>query len=503
MAVLLGIDAGTTSVKAGIFSLQGNCLGISRQEYRLDNPAPDRAQLDPELYWQSCVAAVRAALKQAGVPSQEVIAAAVSSQGETLITLGRHGKILYPAMVWLDNRAVDQAARLAGRFGGEVYARSGIPEIVATWSACKILWLRENEPAVFEQAEKFLLVQDYLIFRLTGKIVTDGSISCTTLNYDLARQTWWHEVQDAIGIRTEQLPGLVQPGTCVGRLSAEAADTLGLDTRTLVVTGGMDQSVGAIGAGNIKPGTISETTGAALAIQATITDPLMDKTRTVPVYAHSVPGKYLFVPVCPTAGMALKWLRDTFFPEETRQAEAEKVDPYDRLTQLAEAVPAGADGLVMLPHLMGAFSPEPNLLARGSFTGFSLSHTRGHFVRALLEGVAFMLRRNLESIESAGVQVEEIRSTGGGARSRLWNQIKADVCNRPVVTLVHEETGLLGDAILAGVAGEVFASIEAGCSAMVATRETILPGDQAEACAAAYRRYCELDRQLSDYYKQA
>ncbi len=205
-----------------------------------------------------------------------------------------------------------------------MYSRTGIPEIGPTWSACKILWIRQNEPEVFSRADKFLLVQDYLIYRLTGRIVTDGSVSCTTLNYDLVKNTWWTDVQDAIGIRTEQLPEIVQPGTDVGALSPEAAGQLGLSTKTSVVTGGMDQAVGAIGAGNFKPGKVSESTGAALAIQATITDPMIDRSKVVPVYYHSVPGQYLFVPVCPTAGMAFKWLRDSFFQDEMKKADDER-----------------------------------------------------------------------------------------------------------------------------------------------------------------------------------
>jgi sugar (pentulose or hexulose) kinase len=502
MEILLAIDAGTTSVKAGLFTPDGRCLGVGRQEYQLETPAPNRAQLDPEVYWQACLKTVRMAIGQSGVKPEQVIAVAVSSQGETTITLDGQGKVIYPALVWLDNRATDQAAFLAERFGSEVYARTGIPEIVPTWSACKILWLRQNEPNVFEHASKFLLVQDYLIYRLTGRIVTDGSVSCTTLNYDLVKNAWWTEIQDAIGIQAAQLPEIVQPGTNVGTLTPETARLLGLATSCCVVTGGMDQSVGAIGAGNFKPGIVSESTGAALAIQATISDPLIDDSKLVPVYYHSTPEQYLFVPVCPTAGMALKWLRDAFFQDELQTAKMGNQDAYDRLTALAGSVPAGSDGLIMLPHLMGAFSPEPNMQARGSFTGFTLSHTRSHFIRALLEGVAFMLRRNLETIEKTGMQINEIRSTGGGARSALWNQIKADVCDRPVVTLDNEETGLLGDAILAGVASGVFHSIEDGCNAMVRVKQTLLPGADVEAYQETYKRYCELDRQLFDYFKR-
>lgn len=503
MSILLGIDAGTTSIKAGLFSPDGICLGMARREYRLDTPAADRAELDPEIYWQSCIDAVREVLQQRGSPSGQVIALAVSSQGETIIALDREGQSIHPAIVWVDNRAVEQADLLKLKFQQDVYAYTGIPEIVATWPACKLLWLQNHEPDVFSRAGKFLLVQDYLIHRLTGRFVTDGSISCTTMYYNIRANAWWGEVLAAIGVRPDQLPEIVSPGSKVGTLSEKAAQTLGLSTSTIVVAGGMDQAVGAIGAGNYKPGTISETTGAALAIQVSITNPDLDARKLVPVYLHSVPGMYLFVPVCPTAGMAFKWLRDNFAETEMIQAETGNKDIYELLTGLAAQIPPGSDGLVMLPHLMGAFSPEPNLAARGSFTGFTLSHTRAHFVRACLEGVAFLLKQNLEKIRLTGIKITQIRSTGGGARSRLWNQIKADVCNLPVITMENEETGLLGDAILAGVAGGVFTSIQAGCDSMLKLKETYQPGEMVQAYLKPYQRFCELDRVLAGYYRNA
>jgi len=322
------------------------------------------------------------------------------------------------------------------------------------------------------------------------------------MNYDIISHQWWPEVQEAIGIHANQLPELVEPGTDVGPLLADTARQLGLTTDTHVINGGMDQSAGAIGAGNFKAGVVSESTGAALAIQATISEPLIDQYQAISVYCHSAPGMYLFVPVCPTAGMALKWLRDTFFQDEITQARKKKINVFDALTRLAQSVPAGSDGLVMLPHLMGSFSPEPNLLARGSFTGFSLSHNRAHFVRALLEGVAYMLRRNLEYIERTGLEINEIRSTGGGARSILWNHIKADVCHRPVVTLANEDTAMIGDSILAGVACGIFASIDDGCQSMVKIKERIMPGAESELYQRSYAQYCSLDGQLSDYFKQ-
>jgi xylulokinase len=502
MDLLLAIDAGTTSVKAGLFAPDGRMLALRREEYQLDTPSVERAQLDPQKYWQACVRTVRQVVEEAGVRPEQIRALGVSSQGETTITLDREGQAIYPAMVWLDNRAVDQAAALAKKFSDQVYDVCGVQELIPTWTACKLLWLRENEPQVFARAWKFMLVQDFLIYRMTGRAVTDGSVACTSALYDIRNHVWWPEMLAAVGVEAERLPEIIQPGSQVGRLTAQAAEALGLSPETLVVDGGMDQSTGAIGAGNISPGIISESTGAALGIHATIPSPALDPQKMIPVCYHSLPGKYLFAPVCPTAGMALKWLRDTFFQPEILAAEATAVDAYDALTALAAETAPGADGLLMLPHLMGAYSPVANAAARGVFSGFTLSHGRGHFVRAVLEGVAFMLRQNLDTIREAGVPVRELRSTGGGSRSPLWNQIKSDVCQLPLVTLASEDTALLGDAMLAGVACGVFASVEEASRAMVIVKEKYLPAGQSGLYEEAYRRYCDLDSSLGGYFKR-
>ncbi|MGB9640622.1 MAG: xylulokinase [Anaerolineales bacterium] len=496
MELLLGIDAGTTSVKAGLFTPDGECLAIARYEYQLDTPQADRAELNPEIYWQACCAAVNQAIQSAAISPQQIIALSVSSQGETIITLDRFGKPIYPALIWLDNRAVKEAEKLAQSFADDVYLICGIPEIIPTWSACKILWLKENEPKVFAQAEKYLLVQDYLIYRLTGQYVSNASVACTSMLFDIVHDKWWQPVLDQIGISERQLPRIVPSGAFVGQVSELAAQQLNLLPTTKVIAGGMDQCVGAIGAGNIQPGTISETTGAALVIQATIPAPDLDKSRVIPVYSHSIPGQYLFAPVCPTAGMAYKWFRDTFGQPELSLAQAQQLDPFELLNQLAEEAPAGCDGLVMLPHLMGAISPMPNPSARGTFFGFTLHHQRAHFARAVLEGVAFLLKQNLERIEQSGIHISEIRSTGGGARSALWNQIKANVCGLPIITLENEETALLGNAILAGVASQVFPTVQAGVAAMVKPKAKIQPNQDQEKYIQPYQIYRDVDETL-------
>jgi xylulokinase len=502
MTFLLALDIGTTSVKAGLFQQDGRCLATALQEYALLSNSPEKVELEPNTYWSAACTTIRQVVGQANVNPVDVRGLAVSSQGETIIVLDAEGNPLRNALVWLDNRAVQQAEKLKKELGDNVYERTGIPDVIATWPACKILWIKENEPQIFAKAAKFVLVQDFLVQRMCGHFVTDGSISCTTLFYDIITHDWWPKALKVVGIDAAKLPNLLPVGATAGNLTPSAAAELGLTIQTKVVLGGMDQAVGAIGAGNIGIGVISETTGAALAIQASFHEPMIDKTKQTPVYVHSVLNEYLFVPVCPTAGMAFKWFKDQFGGEESARAEREHTSAYELLDHLAETVPPGSDGLIMLPHLMGAFSPESNPAARGVFSGFTLHHGRGHFVRAIQEGVAFMLRRNLELIEKSGVEIKEVRTTGGGSRGKLWNQIKADVCNRPFVTLENEDTALIGDAILAGVACGTFGSVTDGVEVMVRLHEKILPGANVDVYEKAYQRYCELDSRLANYFRQ-
>ena len=502
MVLLLGIDIGTTSVKAGVFSVDGKCLSIAHQDYSLNTPAVDQVELDPEVYWNATKTVVEQVITNKGVAVEKIAGIGVSSQGETLVAVDNLGNPVFPAIVWLDKRAKKQAREINSELEKVVYSHTGIPEINPTWTASKIAWLKENQPAVYKKVSKFLLVQDFIIYRLTGKFVTEGSIACTTMLYDIVNHCWWDEALEVIGLEPGRLAELSQPGKIAGSLTHEAAGILGLPSGLSVVLGGMDQAVGAVGAGNIVPEMVSETTGGALAIQVTLNRPDIDPTQQVPVYLHSVPNRYLFVPVCDTGGMALQWFKDVFGSAEYKQALKDGEDVYDLLTSMAGEVSAGADGLIMLPHLMGAFSPEYNSQARGSFVGFTLYHRKHHFIRAVLEAVAFMLRRNLELIQKSGIEIKEIRSTGGGAVSQLWRQIKADVCQIPVVTLKNNDTALLGNAILTAVAVGIYNSPEDAMQAMVSTAEKLTPNP--ENCAIydqVFHDYCELNDILDPYYR--
>lgn len=494
MTLLLGLDVGTTSVKAGLFDVAGRQVAAEGREYRLSHPAPDRVEIDAETWWTAAVAAVRGAVERSGADPGRIAAMAVSSQGETVVAVDARGRALGPALVWLDNRATAEARELGERFGNAaVYDRTGVPDVNPTWTAAKLLWWRHHEPALFRDAARFLLVEDFVLHRLTGRFVTEGGVACTTLLFDIREGAWWAPMLDAVGIGPERLPEIAAPGSIVGTLTKAAANALGLPVGLPVVAGGMDQGAGAVGVGNTGSGVVSESTGGALTVQAAVDHHGGDPTRQTPVYVHSAPGMYLYCPVCPTGGMALTWFRDQFGAVEVERAARDGRSAYDLLTDLAAGVAPGCDGLTMLPHLAGAFSPEYVPAARGVFAGFTLAHTRAHFVRAVLEAVAFMLRRNLELLERAGAGATEIRSHGGGARSALWNQVKADACGLPVITLEGEDAAVRGDAMLAGVAVGAYPNLAAADAALVVRQGRFDPDPAVRpAYDDAYGRYVRL-----------
>lgn len=397
---------------------------------------------------------------------------AISSQGETLVAVDEVGEPLYPAIVWLDNRSGVEADEIRAHFGTEaVFRVTGQPEITPTWPATKILWLRRHVPEVFERTHKFLLLEDYLLFRLTGRLAADPCLHSSSLLFDIRRKTWWGAMLDFVGLTPERLPEVQESGRAVGELTPEAARQTGLSRATVAATGGLDQALAALGAGNTRPGLVTESTGGALAIVATLQEPIFDPYGGIPCHYHALSDTYYLLPWGQTAGMTLRWFRDVFGGEELEAARRSGEDAYDLLTGAAARVPPAAEGLVALPHLSGAACPEFNPAARGVWFGVGLHHTKAHFVRAILEAVAYMLRRNVEILKELGVVVHEIRALGGGARSPLWNQIKADVLGVPVVTLSSEEVACLGAAILAGTAVGLYPSPEEAAGQLVSVRE--------------------------------
>jgi len=502
MVTFLGIDAGTTALKAALFDVEGRLLAIDRQEYQLVTPGPSIVELDPGIYWQACCLAVRNVIGQSAMAAQEVAALCISSQGETLIPVDKDGVPTRQAIVWLDDRAVEEAEFIGRRFEvKDVYHSTGQPEVAPIWPACKILWIRRNEADVFARTAKFLLLEEYLLYRLTGQFVANYSLQTSSLMLDIQRKRWWEPMLELIGLSPAKLGRLMEPGQVVGPLSDEGAEAIGLSTRTVAVSGGIDVTVGAVGSGNIVPGVVTETTGGALAILVTLGKPLFDPQRRLPCHYHACQDRYCLLPWGKTGGMALRWFRDQFFSLEIQVAREGGLDAYELMTRLAAQTPPGSDGLIVLPHLEGTGSPDFNPAARAVFYGATLRHTRGHFVRAILESVAYMLKENLEVVEHLGIAVKDIRSMGGGARSDLWLQIKADVLQKPVTAVEVEEATCLGAALMAAVATGFFSSLEGAVSHMVRVRETVEPSpDHQEEYDRGYSQYLELYKRLTPMF---
>ena len=406
-------------------------------------------------------------------------------------------------MVWLDSRAQQEAEELAKEFSNEsVYNITGQVEIVPTWPAAKILWFKKHQPEIFHKVSKFLLIEDYFIFRLTGKYLCEGSLICSTVYWDIIKKVWWKEMLAYLGIKEDQLPQICESGEVAGPIIPSVAKELGLSTNTIVATGALDQACGAIGVGNITPGVISENTGAALAICATVESPIFDKKGRMPCHYHGIPNTYM-AHTFTAGGMVLRWFRDKFCSSEMDLASLLQIDSYKLLDREAEKVPPGCNGLVMLPHLQGAMAPESNPKVKGGFYGFTLHHSKPHFIRSIMEAIAFVLKRNIEVLEDLGIKVTEIRSLGGGSKSSLWSQIKADVTQCPVYTMQNKEASCLGAAMLAGVAIGIYPNLKKAVEKMVRVKKRIEPQkDNEPAYQKAYHYYLDLYNSLPGMFEK-
>ncbi len=465
MKYLLGVDIGTTSLKAGVFDENAKPVKSVTKDYTLE-VHDDFVEFPAEKYWELFSEAVDELAAEF-----DISAMSVDTQCETFIITDADGVPLSNGVVWLDNRATKQAEELSKRFGERtVYEKTGQPEITATWPASKLLWFREEKPEIFTKIKKVFLLEDYLLYRMTGRFVTEQTLQSSTLYFDIKALDWWQEMLDFIGLDKDCLPEILPSGTVVGEYKG-----------ITVVTGAIDQIAGAIGAGIVRRGVVSEMTGTTMVVFVPSQNvPEFNPDSKIPCHVN-FDGKYCLLSWTPTVGIALKWFKNNFCENFS----------FKELDEMAEKVEPGSAGLTFIPYLCGSTMPKYNPDARGVFYGLTMEHTRAHAVRSILEAVSCMLKGNLDYL---GLDCEEIRTMGGGASSPLWCQIKADMTGKRIVTLENDETACLGSAILAGVATGVFESVEKACDMAVKTKKVYIPsGADYTEC---YSRYCELDEKL-------
>lgn len=476
----LGLDLGGTGAKAGVFDRDGRLLGQGRATC---TPVTT-TQGHTEVPIEDLYAAAQSAARQAIGESKAAIAAmSVCSQGETFVSLDSQDRPLHRAILWYDSRAAEQAGRLRETVPPPPGEFPLYLEPIST--GAKIMWLRERFPHIMARADRFLLLPDYLAYRLTGEAVIDPSTAVSTGLYADDMGDYWPPALEAAGVRSEQWARIQQPGTVIGQVLPQAAEEWRLSAETLLVTGTNDQYAGALGAGNWEPGIASETTGTCLGV-VTLSQRL---PRPLPpgLFGGRFPiTEYQFaLAYAKTAGLVLDWLQREVCPGKTRA----------QLEALAAEVPPGCEGLTVLPHFEGRVSPSPRPQARGLICGLGLHHTAGHLYRAVLESLAFVLRQMLELLEEAGLSVRVIRAAGGGARSDLWLQMKADVTGKPVERPAVTEAATQGAALLAAVGAGEFASIREGAERWYRVDRAFVSQEEARpAYELAYRAFCTLER---------
>ncbi len=385
--------------------------------------------------------------------------------------------------------------------GDEFYRTTGIMEFDPLYSIFKILWIKKNEGEAFRKIDKMMMVEDFIVYKLTGNFISSASLLSTSGLIDIHGKTYWDKTVSLLDV-AEILPKIVEEGSIAGTIKADIAQDIGIDKKTVVVKGSMDQNTSAVGAGNIKPGIITETTGTALAIAITVEEQELSEEVGLPYQPHAIPKKYIYIPFAQTSGIVYKWFRDALIVDN--QEKSDELQPtFDDLNKLAASVPPGSDGLVFLPFLAGAPYPENDTYAKGVFYGITLKHERGHFVRAIMESIAHMLKKILDNVEKAGINIEEIHSMGGAARSDLWLQIKSDVCGYPIVKMKEEETSTLGAAIMSAVSIGDYTSFDEAVKEMVKTGKSFYPEDKnREIYVKNYSLYNEIYHVLKPVFKR-
>src|SRR5438477_5120657 len=467
----LGIDVVTSGVRALLIDAERRVTTSATVEHvPFSSPETGWAEQDPRDWWRAATLAIRDVISKNDVRPEGISAIGFSGQMHGAVLLDEHNEVLRPSIIWCDQRTSAQCAAITEKIGATQLIELTCNSALTGFTLPKMLWVRELEPELWRQARSVLLPKDYVRLRLTGEKATDVADASGTLLFDVAGRKWSQAMLAATEIDRRLLPRVYESPDVTGVVSPAGAEATGLRAGTPIVAGGGDQAAGAVGMGIVRSGTVSATIGTSGVVFAASDKPALDPKGRVHTFCHAVPGRWHVMGVTQGAGLSLRWFRDQFGAgiEDGR-------DSYDELIEEAARAPVGSDGLLWAPYLMGERTPHLDPHARAALVGLTASHARAHVVRAILEGVAFSLRDTFEIFEEMNVPVEEVRLGGGGARSKLWRQIQADIYGRVVKTVEAEEGAAYGAALLAGVAAGAWPSVDAACDAVVRIASTIEP----------------------------
>jgi xylulokinase len=492
MEYVIGCDVGSQGVKVVLVSLDGKLAGEAGEGYGIDYPYPLWAEQPVERWTDALTLAVRRLLAATGVEANKIRGLGLATQVDGVVPIDATGQPLRPAIIWMDRRASAQCEAVRQTSGDDqVFRLTGL-NLDASHVAAKIRWIADNQPEIYERTAYFLLPGSYIAYYLTGELAVDYSNASSTMLLDVYSKSWSPTMCQQFGVEIGRLTPVGAATAPLAPLRPEIAETLGLHPTTMVVVGSGDEHAACLGAGVVQPGLVADIAGTAEPVCAASHEPAFDPTRLVETHCHADPDLWLLENPGFVSGGNYRWYRDNFSPLESRAAAELGLSPYQLLDAGAAQVPPGADGLIFLPCLMGAMAPTWNEAARGTFFGFTLAHTRHHFTRAVLEGSAYAVRDITDQMQAIGLKLQEVRVMGGGARSRLWNQIKANVTGIPITVPQTTETTALGAALLALVGIGAFANLAEASRQAVRIVERFEPEPEVQ---ALYTDFYSLYRQ--------
>ncbi len=449
---ILAHDLGTTGDKATLFDEQGKVRSSSLSTYTTAYPRPNWVEQNPEDWWRAVCISTKQLLSASGINPRQVACISFSGQMMGCVALDRQARPLRDALIWADSRAVPEAQQLISKVGMEKAYRISGHRLSSSYSAAKIMWVRDHQPEIFAEAHKFVHAKDFIVARLTGVFATDFSDAGGTNLFDLDAYDWSPILLEAAGLDRSLLPDLHASTDVVGRVLASIADEVGLAAGTPVVIGGGDGCCAAAGAGVVSEGSAYNYLGSSSWIAIATKQPIYDPSMRTFTWAHLMRGMYSPCGSMQAAGGAYQWLRDTFCLPEKEAADKQKISPYTLMDLQAELSEPGAHGLLFFPYLLGERSPWWNPDARAAYFGLTMGHTRADIIRATLEGITMNLKVILDSFRQQGAQIDSIRVIGGGAKGRLWRQIMADIFGLPIQrpALLAEATSF-GAALAGGI----------------------------------------------------
>ncbi len=486
---LMGIDVGSTGVKAVVFTPEGEIVGSAYREYPEVYPEPGWIELRPDDVWEATRTVIAEAAAQAGGGVRSL---AISALGEAFTPVAEDGGFLYNTIVSPDTRATQQAQSWEDTLGAQrVFEITGMP-LHPSFTLNKLMWMRDERPDIHARTWKYLLWPETIMLKLGLPPRIDHSLAGRTMAFDVTRREWSQEMLDAAGIPVEMLAEPIAPGEVVGELSADAAARVGLEAGCLVVAGGHDQPMNALGAGVICEGMCVDGMGTVECITVAFNQPVLTeamRAHNYGCYSHVVPNMYATIAYNYSAGSILRWWRDLFGAQEIAEAHERGVDVYDLILS---DLPEGPSGLIWVPYFAGSGTPYLDPHAKGAIIGLALDTDRRRLVKALLEGTCFEIDLNIRALEDAGVPIDRLRATGGGSRSDVWLQLKADITGKPVVRLNISESGCQAGAMLGGVALGVWSDLAEATEALVREGEAFEPRpEQQEAYAELRETYAQ------------